>query len=88
MSKPIGVWLKIDRESEVWLNYCSFGHYIESKNEDSFGIEDDDIMYYFKSKKELIDNFLNKDTEEFNGIVKSYELVYRNSPPRKWYNFF
>ena len=77
MNKPIGVWVEIERNSGIWNAYCSLGQYVEDKGTDTFEVEDTDIHFYFDSEQHLKDSFLNKHTEEFDGVIKSYKLVYK-----------
>jgi len=75
--KSIGVVVKIKSETyaDDWA-YCSLGEYVSKKNQDTYGINDDDIMYYFKDLQELKENFLHKYTDEFDGTITDYEIVY------------
>ena len=63
MSKAIGFWVTIARDNGIETAYCSLGKYQENKGTDSFGIKDDEIVYYFESEQELKDDFLNKHSD-------------------------
>ena len=75
--KMIGVKVWIDsRCGQQQVAYCSFGKYIFETELDTFGVEDCYVMYYLENLEELQKHFLQKDSEEFNGTITKYELVY------------
>lgn len=76
MKTPIGANVKYvwpDDDEAIWDSYISFGHYIEDLNEDSFGISDEDILYYAEGEAEL-QKLQTPTAADFT--VLTYELVY------------
>lgn len=75
MKKPIGANVKYvwPDDEAVWESYISFGQYIEGLEEDSYGIPDDDILFYTEDEAYL-QRMQTAGVEDFT--VLAYELVY------------
>lgn len=77
MNKPVGASVKYrwdnDDPGDAWDGYISFGYYIEDQNEDSYGVNDEDILYYAEDEEEL-KKLARPTAADF--IVLSYELEY------------
>lgn len=78
-----GVWCVIADEDaphleyhDTYAVYCSFGRYLEDEERDSFGVQDDEIFYYFVDGLDEFEAALDSDGEPFGGFaVLEYELV-------------
>lgn len=75
MKNPIGANVKYvwSDDEAVWESYISFGHYIEEMEEDSFGVPDEDILYYAEGEADL-KTLQTPSAADF--VVLTYELVY------------
>jgi hypothetical protein len=80
---PIGAeiqyrWPEDAAGAPVRHGYVSFGAFIETLGNDSFGVSDDDILYYAESEENLRNPSSGTDF-----LVQSYELVYRDQRDAK-----
>jgi len=60
---------------EIVTNYVSFGQYDEDKDMDSFGVPDDEIVYYCFGGEDELKAMIGSTDHSFE--IYDYEVVYR-----------
>lgn len=66
-------WNDQTDKTETFDAYVSFGTYDETTGKDSFGVNDDEIFFYFSGRDEL-ERAMSQDSKE-DFTILSYEIV-------------